>query len=382
MLFQRTPRLLPKPAIANAVLVLASLTTTLLALEAATRAFDFFSPPPARSWSEFRLRLPPPYRHVPYDVAELIEEARSLAWRTGPDFGWLPEDRTGRYLNIRDHRRLTVGGSAGPRIWIFGGSTVMSVEVPDAYTPASVVQRLANEANWPITVENLGATTVSIRHQLFRLRTMTPVGAGDIVVFYDGVNDIVQSLYYENPTGNMVEENRKALARLSLPQRIAFSLNARFGARSAFVRRFIDPTQPARREIDLSPRELTSLEEGYYRAIVEAAGFAAARGARFFHFVQPSIYTVARLSPYEQSLTENGWLYPTELREVYAAGYPALRRAAQRASAQGVTSIDLSGAFDARRQEIFLDYCHVTEPGNEIIGRAIYATLRESLAGE
>ena len=35
-----------------------------------------------------------------------------------------------------------------------------------------------------------------------------------------------------------------------------------------------------------------------------------------------------------------------------------------------------------RRQEIFLDYCHVTEPGNEIIGRAIYATLRESLAGE
>ena len=49
---------------------------------------------------------------------------------------------------------------------------------------------------------------------------------------------------------------------------------------------------------------------------------------------------------------------------------------------KGVTSIDLSGAFDARRQEIFLDYCHVTEPGNEIIGRAIYATLRESLAGE
>src|ERR1043166_3672220 len=126
MLFQRTPRLLPKPAVANAVLVLASLTTTLIALEATTRAFDFFSPPPARSWSEFRLRLPPPYRHVPYDVAELIEEARSLAWRTGPDFGWLPEDRTGRYLNIRDHRRLTVGGSAGPPSWGFGGTALVA----------------------------------------------------------------------------------------------------------------------------------------------------------------------------------------------------------------------------------------------------------------
>ena len=78
---------MPKRAVVNALLVLASLTTTLLALEAATRAFDFFSPPPTRSWSEFRLRLPPPYRNVPYDVAELIEESRSLAWRTGPDFG-------------------------------------------------------------------------------------------------------------------------------------------------------------------------------------------------------------------------------------------------------------------------------------------------------
>src|SRR5262245_24486126 len=204
MFYQRARRILPKRALINALLVLASVTATLVALEAATRVLDFFSPPLARSWFEFRLRRPPPYRDVPYDVAELLAEARSIAWRTDPDFGWLPEDRTGRYLNIHDHRRVTVGGTAGRSIWMFGGSTVMSVEVPDAYTPASVVQRLANEASRPVKVENLGATTVSIRHQLFRLRTMTPVAAGDIVVFYDGANDIVQSLYYENPTGNMV----------------------------------------------------------------------------------------------------------------------------------------------------------------------------------
>src|SRR5690242_1101558 len=107
MLFGRARRILSQRAIGNALLVLASLATTLIAVEGATRAFDFFSPPPARSWFEFRLRLPPPYRNVPYDVAELIEESRSLAWRTDPDFGWLPEDRTGRYLNIHDHRRVT-----------------------------------------------------------------------------------------------------------------------------------------------------------------------------------------------------------------------------------------------------------------------------------
>lgn len=380
MPFQRVARILPKRAIINATLALASVAMALITVEGATRALDLISPAPARSWFEFRLRRPPPYQHAPYDVAALIEEGRSVKWRTSPQFGWLPEDREGRYVNIRDHRRVTVGGSAGPRIWMFGGSTVMSVEVPDAYTPASVVQRLVDAAGRPLKVENVGATTVSIQHQLFRMQTMTPLGAGDVVVFYDGVNDIVQSLYYENPTGNMIEENRKALARLSLPQRIAFSLNARFGARSAFVRRFIDPTAPIRRDIDLSPPVLTNLEERYHRAIVGAAAFAASRGALFFHFIQPSIYTAARLSPYEQSLTENAWLFPPELREAHAAGYPALRRASRRASAQGINSIDLSGAFDVRREEIFLDYCHVTESGNEIIGRAIYATVGPHLS--
>jgi hypothetical protein len=374
--------ILPKRALVNGLLALASVTAALIVVEGATRALDFFSPPPARSWFEFRLRRPPPYQHAPYDVAELIAEARTIRWRTGSDFGWLPEDREGRYINIRDHRRLTIGGSAGRHIWMFGGSTVMSVEVPDAETPPSVVQRLADEAGWPVKVENLGATTVTIQHQLFRLLSMTPVAAGDIVVFYDGVNDIAQSLYYQNPAGNMVEENRKVLARLSLPQRIAFSINARFGASSAFVRRFIDPTGPARREIDLPPSLLAALEDGYYRAIVEAAAFAAAQGAQFFHFIQPSMYTVSRLSTYEQSLTENAWLYPIELRQVNAAGYPALRRASHRANALGIVSIDLSDAFDARREEIFLDYCHVTGPGNEIIGRAVYAALRQTAPRE
>jgi hypothetical protein len=59
-----------------------------------------------------------------------------------------------------------------------------------------------------------------------------------------------------------------------------------------------------------------------------------------------------------------------------------LRRASHRANASGIVSIDLSDAFDARREEIFLDYCHVTGPGNEIIGRAVYAALRQTAPRE
>jgi hypothetical protein len=361
----------------NGGIAVASVLLTIMALEGLARAIDFVAPAPARSWFEFRSRLPPPYRNVPYDVQELIREDLAIKWRTSPDFGWLPEDRVGRYVNITDHRRVTVGGADGPRIWIFGGSTVMGAEVPDAYTLPSVVQRAANDDGWRVRTENVGATTITIEHQLFRLRNMTPVSKGDIVVFYDGVNDVIQSLYYQNPTGNMVDENRKALDRLSFGQRIAFAINAKLGPYSALVRRFIDPTAPERREISLSPDLIGSLERNYYDAIIAASETAKARGAIFFHFLQPTIYTLEHPSAYEKSLIENEWLYPSNLGEVYAAGYPALRRAAVRAAEAGVISVDLSSALDRRSREIFLDYCHVTEPGNSILGDAIYRVLRQ-----
>jgi hypothetical protein len=366
---------------ANVALVLAAVALVAGLAEAASRLMDGLAPPQPRSWVEHRLRLPPPYQNAPYDVAELVAEGRALKWQTGPDFGWLPEDRAGRYINISQHRRATPGGSdnGARRLWLFGGSTVMGAEVPDGLTLASLVQRFIDSSNLgPMKVENLGATTITTQHQLFRLRNMTPVQAGDVVVFYDGVNDVIQSLYYKNPHGTMVEANRQALSGLPAIQRLLWRTYAKFADQSAFIRRFLNPTKPVDRNLDISNEMIAELEDHYHSIVKNAAEFARARSATFFHFIQPTIYTVGHHTPYERSLLENGWLYPTNLVDAYAVGYPALRRASRRAVEDGIASTDLSGALEQREREIFLDFCHVNEHGNELIARAIFNALQAS----
>src|SRR5262249_26338841 len=103
--------------------------------------------------------------------------------------------------------------------------------------------------------------------------------------------------------------------------------------------------------------------------------YSLRRGAAFFHFLQPNLYTVASPSAYEKSVMENGWLYPTHLREAYAAGYPALRRAVARLHEQGIRSEDLSHVLDRHPGEIFLDYTHVNEVGDRLVAEAIAARV-------
>ena len=364
-------RLKSKERIINAAVALASIALVMATLEGGTRILDAVSPMPARSWTEYRLRIPPPYQGAAYEVPELIEEAKAVTWRTGPDFGWLPEDRSGRYINIEGGRRKTTGsGAEHPHhIWMFGGSTMMGAEVPDDMTIPSALQRHVDEGNGGFTVENLGSTTITSMHQLFKLRTMTPVKAGDVVVFYDGVNDVIQSLYYQAPGGTMAAADRRTIDNIPRPVRWVYSA---LDGRSSFVHRFLSPISPAAVTMQVTDEEIVALEESYLSTIREADAFTRARGATFLHFLQPNLYTVSRPSPYEQSVLENGWLYPIGLKQVYAVGYPALRRAMHRAAAAGIRSVDISDAFDRRTREIFLDFCHVTEQGNELAAAAIF----------
>jgi hypothetical protein len=110
--------------------------------------------------------------------------------------------------------------------------------------------------------------------------------------------------------------------------------------------------------------------------ILEASNYAKKKGARFFHFLQPSLYSVSSLSAWEHQLISNGWLYPIELKSVYAAGYPVLREAGKELRSRGVQSFDISEAIDGRETDIFFDYVHVNEVGNKLIAQAILKNIK------
>ena len=358
-------------------LLLGSVLVVLLMAEGMARILDRISPMPARTWQEHRLAVPPPYQQAPYDVADLVAEVQQVKWQTGDTFGWLPIDRTGKYINIDNGRRVTSDMPASPQhtVWVFGGSTVMGTEVPDEYTIPSYLQRELNaRTGGAYRVVNLGATTITTKHQLWRLSN-TEVAPGDIVIFFDGVNDIIQSLYYKTPAGTMVDENRKAIRENGLMARIVFWLSKKYSDRSSFVRRFLNPFSPQRRTVAL-PNQLVDAARSEYREnILKAGSFAAMKQAKFIHFLQPSLYSVTKTTEYEKRLLGNGWLYPLELKDIYAIGYPAFRDASAEARKNGVTSYDLTNVFDSRNKDIFLDFCHVNHHGNQMLALAIMSFL-------
>ena len=116
---------------------------------------------------------------------ELIKSSGDLI--TIGDFG-------GSFIKIKDGRRVTVGsnGLRKQRVLVFGGSTVFCAEVPDLLTSPSQLQKLILENGFDFDVLNYGIPGLRIENQFNILKTVTDLGPGDIVVFYDGVHDLIR----------------------------------------------------------------------------------------------------------------------------------------------------------------------------------------------
>ncbi len=95
-------------------------------------------------------------------------------------------------------------------VYLFGA--IYNAEVPGYLTIASQLQSFF-EARYGdrFIVQNYGTSTVTVAQQLERLKTLV-LKPKDIVVFYDGANDICQGLFYANPEETIIERDHRAVA--------------------------------------------------------------------------------------------------------------------------------------------------------------------------
>ena len=230
--------------LANSALVIVSLLVGIAIIEGGTRVLEIFDPMPPRTLNAFRLQLPPPpsYRDVGYDVPTIVSEGSAIKHIFDRTFGFMPLDFSGRYINVRDSRRVTtdVPPAFAHRIWLFGGSTMFCAEVPDEETIASHLQRLMNASGAKYRIENMAMSAAATRHQLWRLMNATDLNPGDIVVFYDGFNDVYLGIHERDPDRSMAEANRRKILEFNLAGQIAWYLYRKLGNHSLFVRRFLD----------------------------------------------------------------------------------------------------------------------------------------------
>lgn len=379
--------------IVNSLLVLGSCLFCMGVAETGARIYFHFAPRPPTNRYSFRLSDPPPYRHAPYYSRAFVDESFRQPG------GWyvprgthlvVPGDFHGAYINIEHGRRRTTDTPAAAQhaVFVIGGSTVYGAEVPDAYTIPSYLQRLLNARQPGVwRVENCGSISVTTAQQLELLRTL-PLRKGDLVIFYDGVNDVVEGVYNGDPAGWIVGENRKALRDAGPFKALLVRLNLKYAASkaegysvflSAVVGGLVNGANLRPKSYLLDPSKTASLAQAtarlFRRNVEEAASLSVAAGCAFYHFLQPQIFSGARRTPYEQSIMRDYYINPNGLETAFRAAWPLLEEAT--VEMQGVSSYDLSDVLDARApgEEFYLDFCHVNDAANARIAGAMSERL-------
>ena len=268
-----------------------------------------------------------------------------------------PDAETGADATFTDGLRTTADqpASALRRALLFGGSTTECIEVGDAQTWPSALQRLLGGAASRWRVENHGRSATTAANRATALESVADLGPGDLVVFYVGVNDAGASFALrDQPVPLLVAMPRlgTALRRLSNHSVIADRLFRKlvFGG--------ISTSAEARQ---------TGIDD-FRAALARASAYTAARGARFVPVLQSHLFTRADPTDYDEALAA---VYSTRLPEVVDAIYPALWEVVRTYPG----AIDARTAQDGLARSPYYDWHHVDARGNEAIARFVYERI-------
>jgi lysophospholipase L1-like esterase len=268
-----------------------------------------------------------------------------------------PDAKTGRDATFTDGLRTTTDqpASSARRVLLFGGSTTECIEVGDAQTWPSALQRLLGGAASGWRVENHGRSATTAANRATALESVADLGPGDLVVFYVGVNDAGASFALrDQPVPLLVAVPRlgTGLRRLSTHSVIADRLFRVlvFGG------------------ISTSVEARQAAIDDFRDALARASAFTAARGARFVPVLQSHLFTRAEPTDYDEALAA---VYSTRLPEVVDAIYPALWEVVR--SYPG--AIDARTAQDGLARSPYYDWHHVDARGNEAIARFVHERI-------
>ncbi len=319
---------------------------------------------------EFRLQRPEPYVNANYFSKDFINETFTQPgkWLLDKEFGGVkPSDYKGKWINVKNNRRVTINEPKNyvSTIYIFGGSTVYNGEVPDNLTIAS--QLASSSANDNLyKVVNMGATSIHSAQQFGRLKSEINLNEGDLVIFYDGVNDVLQRIIYQNRDGYMIGQPKKE----SFWMKLLRSKRKYSSILQIMYSEMIKNTK------ETSPTLISNSVDDYINILVDVNNYVKTQGAYFYHFLQPTLFTKNKLNKYEQMLLEKGEPFvPIQFIEPYKRSYPLIESRLNNFE----FSHSLTGIFDNLNESPFLDYCHVNHVGNKIISENIWSSINSKL---
>lgn len=298
-------------------------------------------------------------------VADRWSYQAYTVWRTNPFHG--------QYINVDDAgRRLTTASICAEesyRIYTFGGSTMWGYGVPDDNTIPSYLQA-ALPAN--VCVVNYADVGFNSTQNLLRLLGLLQRGdVPDMVIFYDGSNDITTAQRTSEAGTHFYEPQISTVVNGTLVEPDARAANpfVDWLRTTATYRLLVTP--PAASETWAQP----PFDDGFVDGIVQtyltnvqaAHALSVEYGFRFFAFVQPALPLVER--DYTEEEQRFIWDTPGGLVDLFREVYPRLREAAPDEMTY------FANILDEQPQLIWIDFNHLTAWGNLAVATEILGVI-------
>lgn len=277
--------------------------------------------------------------------------------------GWRRQPFQGQTITVEEGMQIrrtpaANGNAAAPSVYFFGGSTMWGAGADDARTIPALYQQAAGGK-----ILNFGESGWTAHQSLNQLIKLYAEGhRPDVVVFYDGVNDVSHKCRHENDAWAYERQGqiRRALAYrpaewgyyaqpiLGVVTQLAGALRGNQG------QRFFD--------CERNPRKAELLAEQVITDWKVAKLLVESHGGRFHAVLQPvGYFSKTRLDHLRLG---------RQLGEQFGIVYPIIRRkmAEQRIGA------DLTDALD-RDEFIYIDFCHLSPNGNALVAARIAQTI-------
>jgi lysophospholipase L1-like esterase len=311
-----------------------------------------------------------------------------------------PANFSSPYFNISDGVRRSFeppvsGAQKAAEVLFLGGSTTEGAFQRDDYTIPSDVARLAAGDGIPIHVVNRGQYGYAVWQEVEQLEELLTSGyRPNVVVFYDGVNDLgIQTTEGTTtiPSTLKATEYAQAVAQYRNPsatQPLANRIYDAYVNRSAIALAtrdigslFSNPPASSRRLTQLqgtstAPNQATTAITRandavavYTQAVDLIQKLAATYGFHALTFWQPFLYSKTPVAA-ESNLKGFEGENPTAEYAIAAQARKDLRPPV----------IDLSDALNGVKAPVMIDYEHTNELGAQAVANAMYPYLKPVLA--
>lgn len=266
------------------------------------------------------------------------------------------------------------------RIFMLGGSTGFEGEPPIANLLENEFKKNGftnvNVFNYGVAA---GVSGMELARIVFEISDLSP----DLIVMYNGVNDILGPFKYDPRPGYpmqfMVLENNPLLVS-DIKQYHVFSLVA-FGSSmfrlffpSYFLKEFI-PIDEMRKNAGYNTEEWrNSIAEIYVDNILKAHKVSNAFGADFIAFFQPLVYFKDHLSDVEYKNVHNAVFqrdgaFCIDMRKRIFSKIEIAKKNSP------VKIIDLSDIYDNVPEQVFIDFAHTVQESKIIVAKEIYKNI-------